>query len=55
MALAGGPADKLGNSYELWWTVRKLIDIVRGEWEAIRFEQPGMLARPSSSGRRGVP
>ena len=42
MPLAGGPADKLGNRYELWWTVLKVMDILRGQWDAIRFEQPGV-------------
>lgn len=42
MSLAGGPADKLGNRYELWWTVLKVMDMLRGEWDAIRLEQPGV-------------
>ena len=42
MSLAGGPADKLGNRYELWWTVLKVLDIVRGEWDAVRIEVPGV-------------
>ena len=42
MALTGGSADKLGNRYELWWTVLKVMDILRGEWEAIRLEEPGV-------------
>jgi hypothetical protein len=42
MALAGGPADKLGNRYELWWTVLAMMDILQGEWDAIRLEQPGI-------------
>jgi len=42
MSLAGGPADKLGNRYELWWTVLKVMDILRGQWNAIRVEEPGV-------------
>jgi len=42
MSLAGGSADKLGNRYELWWTVLKVMDIIRGQWEAIRIEEPGV-------------
>ncbi len=42
MPLAGGSADKLGNRYELWWTVLKAMDILWGQWDAIRFEQPGV-------------
>lgn len=42
MSLAGGPADKLGNRYELWWTVLKVMDILRGQWDAIRIEEPGI-------------
>jgi hypothetical protein len=42
MSLAGGSADKLGNRYELWWTVLKVMDILRGQWDAIRIEEPGI-------------
>ena len=37
--LHGGPADKLGNRYELWWTVSQLIRIVDGEAESICIEE----------------
>ncbi|MFY9936844.1 MAG: hypothetical protein WAK33_08240, partial [Silvibacterium sp.] len=42
MSLAGGPADKLGNRYELWWTILKVMDILRGQRDAIRVEEPGV-------------
>lgn len=42
MSLAGGPADKVGNRYELWWTVLKVMDILRGQWDSIRVEEPGV-------------
>lgn len=42
MPLAGGPADKLGNRYELWWTVLKVMDVLRGQWDTIRLEEPGV-------------
>src|SRR6266851_7335502 len=42
MSLAGGPADKLGNRYELWWTVLKVMDILRGQWNTVRLEEPGV-------------
>ena len=40
MPLPGGPADKLGNRYELWWTVRQLVRIIDGQAESIRMEDP---------------
>jgi len=42
MSLTGGPADKLGNRYELWWTVLKVMDILRGQWDAVPVEEPGV-------------
>jgi hypothetical protein len=39
--LPGGPADKLGNRYELWWTVLQVQNILRGQWDSIRVEIPG--------------
>lgn len=41
MTLPGGPADKLGNRYETWWTVSELARMLAGESEAIRIEDPG--------------
>ena len=41
MTLPGGPADKLGNRYEKWWTVSECIRLLRGDTEAIRIEDPG--------------
>ena len=40
MPLPGGPADKLGNRYELWWTVSQLVRIMDGQSESIRIEDP---------------
>ena len=42
MTLPGGPADKLGNRYEKWWTVEQCVRILRGDTEAIRIEDPGV-------------
>ena len=42
MTLPGGPADKLGNRYEKWWTVSELVRMLGGETEAIRIEEPGV-------------
>ena len=40
MPLPGGPSDKLGNRYELWWTVSQLVRIMDGQAESIRIEEP---------------
>ena len=40
MPLPGGPSDKLGNRYELWWTVSQLVRIMDGEAASIRIEEP---------------
>lgn len=40
MPLPGGPADKLGNRYELWWTVSQLVEMIQGVSDAIRIEDP---------------
>ena len=42
MTLPGGPADKLGNRYEKWWTLSELVRMLAGESEAIRIEDPGV-------------
>ena len=42
MTLPGGPANKLGNRYEKWWTVSEYIRMLHGETEAIRIEDPGV-------------
>ena len=42
MTLPGGPADKLGNRYEKWWTVAECIRLLGGGTEAIRIEDPGV-------------
>jgi hypothetical protein len=40
MSLPGGAADKLGNCYELWWTVSQLIRMLDGRADSIRIEDP---------------
>ena len=42
MTLPGGPADKLGNRYEKWWTVSELVRMLHGSSDAIRIEDPGV-------------
>ena len=42
MTLPGGPANKLGNRYEKWWTLSELVRMLSGETEAIRIEDPGV-------------
>ena len=42
MTLPGGPADKLGNRYEKWWTVSELVRMLQGEMETIRIEEPNV-------------
>jgi hypothetical protein len=42
MPLPGGPADKIGNRYESWWTVRQLVRMLGGACESIRIEDPGV-------------
>ena len=41
MTLPGGPADKLGNRYEKWWTLSAFVRMLQGHAEAIRIEDPG--------------
>ncbi len=41
MPLPGGPADKLGNRYELWWTALQILNLLQGQWDSIRVEVPG--------------
>lgn len=40
MPLPGGPANKLGNRYESWWTIRQLVRIIDKEADSIRIEDP---------------
>jgi len=41
-SLPGGSADKLGNRYELLWTVSEFLRMLRGEGAvSIRIEDPG--------------
>lgn len=42
MPLPGGPANKFGNRYELWWTVSQLVRMLHGQAESIRIEDPGL-------------
>ena len=42
MTLPGGPANKLGNRYEKWWTVSQFVRMLQGDTEAIRLEDPGI-------------
>ena len=42
MTLPGGPADKLGNRYEKWWTLSEFVRLLHGDTEAIRIEDPGV-------------
>jgi Novel STAND NTPase 1 len=45
MSLSGGAADKLGNRYELLWTIRCMAQVLAGEAETIRLEPPGEEGR----------
>ena len=40
MPLPGGPSEKFGNRYEVWWTVSQLLRIIDGQAESIRIEEP---------------
>ena len=40
MPIKGGPANKLGNRYETWWTVSQLVRMLRGDTDEIRIEDP---------------
>ena len=40
MPLPGGPSDKIGNRYELWWTVSQFVRIINREVDSIRIEDP---------------
>ena len=42
MPRPGGPANKLGNRYEHWWTVSQLVRIMDGQAESIRIEAPNV-------------
>jgi hypothetical protein len=55
MPLPGGPSDKFGNRYELWWTVSQLVRMLHGQGESIRIEDPGVTKAEfviTSEGRR---
>jgi hypothetical protein len=54
-ALPGGAADKLGNRFELMWTVSELVHMLRGDAENIRIESPGVIKAEfvvTSAGRK---
>lgn len=40
MPLPGGPSDKVGNRYELWWTISQFVRIINKKAESIRIEDP---------------
>ena len=42
MTLPGGPADKIGNRYEKWWTLSVFVRMLQGHADAIRIEEPGV-------------
>ena len=42
MTLPGGPAEKLGNRYERWWTLSELVRILKGSTESLRIEDPNV-------------
>jgi len=42
MPLPGGSSDKLGNRYELWWTVAQFERMLHGKVSSIRIEDPGI-------------
>ncbi|GAA1000485.1 ATP-binding protein [Subtercola frigoramans] len=41
MAFAGGAADKVGNEYETWWTLRRVTQLLRGHIDAMAVEPLG--------------
>jgi hypothetical protein len=40
-ALPGGPADKVGNQFEHWWTAHVIGELLTGAVSRIRLELPG--------------
>ena len=42
MTLSGGPANKLGNRYEKWWTVSEIVRMLHGDTESLRIEDPSV-------------
>ena len=42
MTLPGGPADKLGNRYEKWWTVAECVRLLGVGTGEIRIEDPSV-------------
>ena len=41
MPLPGGPANKLGNRYEKWWTVSEFVRMLHGKSDGLRIEDLG--------------
>jgi hypothetical protein len=55
MPLPAGSAAKLGNRYELWWTVWQFVRMLDGKADSIRIEDPGVTKAEfviSHAGRR---
>lgn len=42
MPLPGGPANKLGNRYEKWWTISEFVRMLHGRSDALRIEDFGI-------------
>ena len=42
MTIPGGPADKLGNRYERWWTLSEFVRILNRETVGLRIEDPAV-------------
>jgi hypothetical protein len=41
VAFVGGSADKIGGEYEVWWTLRRVTQLLRGQVDAIAVEPLG--------------
>jgi len=41
VAFVGGSADKLGNEYETWWTLRRVTQLLSGKVDAMAIEPLG--------------
>lgn len=41
MALSGGSGDKVGNEYEVWWTLRRITQLLRGDLDLVALEPLG--------------
>lgn len=54
MAFTGGSADKIGNEYETWWTLRRVTQLLRGEIDAMAVEPLGGDGAELWADSRGV-